>query len=242
MSHPHRNPSPNNHIPTTASVNVLINAQSFHVALPDIPNLSLGPSIYDYVRTFEDSTSSISSGSPPGSPAPDPIPAHHHITLSPPNNAQPPVTIIADHKNQAGSRTDSPHQFSISNMSHRDDSSISGKNLLSPSSESSQAASIVPSTAFVQGRTEFNSVNKTLFLKDTVQEAFVVCECNGSSTQSQSTNFKCYKPTSSQTGAYDDRNVDRTDESSNAEGPATGRGTNETTEDSSPPQNAPCDD
>lgn len=119
MSRPGRKASPNINTPTNASVTGVISAQRFSVELSDIPVFSLGPSVNDYANTLLESISSICSGSPPGIPPPDHIPAHHQDTVSPVNNDLASVRITYDDQIQADSRTDDMKNPSTSNISKR---------------------------------------------------------------------------------------------------------------------------
>lgn len=205
MSHQHRSTSPNNHIPPHSSVPVMFSAQSFHVPLSDIPPFSLGPSLYDCTRTFQDCTSSIYSGSSPGTPPPDPIPAHHQSSHSRLSIVQPFVAMIGDGQNHADSHSDNLHRTSSTHTSIIGHASISG------TSKFSQVIGIVPSSASQQSPIDATAQCSNLLFKNTAKVSPVTCVCNDSSNQTQSASCKNHKCIAGQVTANEKPYVDSAD-------------------------------
>lgn len=160
MSTQQQNPGPGRNISLIISVSVLRNTQPNAASLADIPPFSLGPSLYDFARTFSPTTTSMSSPSPPGSPPLDPIPLHHSFNA--PSIESPPVQVEIRNAAQNHSVSliaDNQQIHSSDIMLHSIDSSAPPFNPLSTNFDSFEQPIAEAGSTTVSGSVQVPHVN-----------------------------------------------------------------------------------
>lgn len=180
-------------VTVNSPISVITSTQTIGTQLSDIPMFSLGPSVYDYVSTFEDSTSSIGSSSPPGTPPEDPIPIDQHLYGSALIIAQEPNPTTGPEQNQHGSSASNPGQTSSSHISHSSHSSTAAHIFLSVKRESSHVPPVSSIKIAVQDSIEASPMNKNIFAKDILRNSTTVCTSESSSNKSQSVDTAIHK-------------------------------------------------
>lgn len=217
MSAQDRNSRPNTNNTVNHPIAVIANVQLLRVPLSDIPQFSLGPSLYDYVRTLEDSTSSTSSTSPPGTPPPIPISVEQDFIGNDQNTSQVPISIPWEDHSQAGSRPSNANHNSFSHRSHSADFSSSPKSSTSITSGSLQVPITAPIKTSVQECIETNPVNANTVANDIQGEPTEVRTSTSSSSQVQSPNSYSHKFIEEEMETNKDPAVHRTGKGNRAE-------------------------
>lgn len=183
MSNQHRDSRSHNNITLAAPVAASRNQQFIGEQLSDIPAISLGPSLYDYVRIFEDNNSSICSSSHPGTPPPNPIAIDQHLNGSGLYAAQLPLYTPTGEQNQDDSHTGNAGPTSSSDMSHNAQSPTSENKYLPATSESLQVSILAQGTAAIQDSIDAKPINTNILRKDILRKSTAACTLKSSKPQ-----------------------------------------------------------
>lgn len=211
MSDQQSNPSTIRNITINSPVDLIATGQPMGAQLSDIPVFFLGPSLYDYVRTFEDATSSIGSSSPPGTPPPNPIQIDQHRNGTSLSTAQVPIGTSDGEQIQPGSRAGNGNHTSSFHMLHTDRSSTSAPSSSSEDSESRQVPTMAPITAATGDSIESNIMNTHILPHESIAKSTVICTSNSNCNHGQAVHNTKHKCTGPKIETEKDPFSDRTD-------------------------------